>query len=144
MTNRLIPFAAALAAVLLSDGSAANPPSAQATGPATAAPAASPCVGPQCGADVAHIAQHTEVAVEKNAPQVKDHPLTSVVVTQCNLIVAVYLTMTDGRLLRYDHTSTVPADQLLQMAYTATRSERVEVSCNDNEGVVGYEKHDPV
>jgi hypothetical protein len=29
------------------------------------------------------------------------------------------------------------------MAYTATRSERVEVSCNDA-GAVGYEKHDPV
>jgi hypothetical protein len=29
------------------------------------------------------------------------------------------------------------------MAYTATRSERVEVSCNDT-GAVGYEQHDPV
>jgi hypothetical protein len=27
------------------------------------------------------------------------------------------------------------------MAYTATRSERVEVSCNDT-GLVGYETHD--
>ena len=65
------------------------------------------------------------------------------VVTQCNLIVAVYLTMPDGRLLRYDHSASVPADQLLEMAYTATRSERVEVSCTEG-GAVGFEKHDPV
>ena len=29
------------------------------------------------------------------------------------------------------------------MAYSATRSERVEVSYNDS-GVAGYEEHDPV
>jgi len=92
---------------------------------------------------VLRIAEHTEVPVERNAPVLKGHPLTSVVVTQCNLIVAVYLTLQDGRLLRFDHTSKVPAEQLLQMAYTATRSERVEVSCNDT-GVVGYEAHKPV
>jgi hypothetical protein len=89
------------------------------------------------------VAQRTEVAVEKEAPAVAGHPLTSVVVTQCNLLVAVYMTMPDGKLLRFDSSATVPADQLLQMAYTATRSERVEVSCNDA-GAVGYEKHDPV
>jgi hypothetical protein len=64
-------------------------------------------------------------------------------VTQCNLIVAVYLTMQDGSLLRFDSSAKVSADQLLQMAYTATRSERVEVSCNDS-GAVGFEKHDPL
>jgi hypothetical protein len=90
-----------------------------------------------------HAAHKTEVPVEKQAPAVEGHPLTSVVVTQCNLVVAVYLTMQDGRLMRFDNSAGVPADQLLQMAYTATRSERVEVSCNDA-GVVGYEKHDPV
>ena len=89
------------------------------------------------------VAHKTEVPIEKNAPPAEGHPLTSVVVTQCNLIVAVYLTMPDGKLMRFDHTANVPADQLLQMAYTATRSERVEVSCNEA-GVVGYEKHDPV
>jgi hypothetical protein len=81
--------------------------------------------------------------VEKQALQPQGHPLTSVVVTQCNLIVAVYLTMPDGRLLRYDHSASISVDQLLGMAYTATRSERVEVSCNET-GAVGYEKHDPV
>jgi hypothetical protein len=93
---------------------------------------------------VLRVAQRTEVPVEKDAPSVPGHPLTSVVVTQCNLIVAVYMTMPDGTLLRFDKSAQVPADQLLQMAYSATRSERVEVSCNDNDGAVGYEKHDPV
>ncbi len=83
----------------------------------------------------------SEVPIEQNsigAPV--GHPLTAVVVTQCNLIVAVYMTMPDGRLLRFDKSADVPADQLLKMAYTAVRSERVEVSCED-QGVVGYEKH---
>lgn len=71
------------------------------------------------------------------------HPLTSVVVTQCNLIVAVYMTMPDGRLLRFDQSARVPSEQLINMAYSATRSERVEVSCNDT-GAAGYEKHEPV
>lgn len=88
----------------------------------------------------AHVA---EVPVEANAPDVAGHPITSVVVTQCNLIVAVYMTMPDGRLLRFDHTAHIPPDQLMDMAYSATRSERVEVSCNDA-GPEGYEKHDPV
>jgi hypothetical protein len=84
-----------------------------------------------------------EIGVEKNAPVVEGHPLTSVVVTQCNLVVAVYMTMPDGRLLRFDRSADVPAEQLVSTAYTATRSERVEVSC-DGEGVVGYETHEPV
>jgi hypothetical protein len=98
---------------------------------------------PGVASHVLQIAQRTEVPVEKNAPTVQGHPLTSVVVTQCNLIVAVYMTMPDGKLLRFDSSANVPAEQLLEMAYTATRSERVEVSCNDA-GTVGYEKHDPV
>jgi hypothetical protein len=102
------------------------------------------CTGPQCAAEALRVAHRTEVPVDKNAPAVPGHPLTSVVVTQCNLIVAVYMTMLDGTLLRFDSSAAVPADQLLQMAYTATRSERVEVSCNDASGAVGYEKHAPV
>ena len=88
-------------------------------------------------------ADGVEVPVEKAAATVdmEGHPLTSVVVTQCNLVVAVYVTMPDGKLLRFDKSANVPIDQLLKMAYTATRSERVEVSCNDT-GLVGYEKHD--
>lgn len=90
----------------------------------------------------ASLTQAAEVPIEKaaaNAPS--GHPLTSVVVTQCNLVVAVYMTMPDGRLLRYDKSANMPVEQLLSMAYTATRSERVEVSCNDT-GLVGYEPHD--
>ena len=90
----------------------------------------------------ATLTQASEVPVELNAPDAGEgHPLTSVVVTQCNLIVAIYVTMPDGRLLRFDKSANVPAAQLLTMAYTATRSERVEVACNEN-GLVGYEKHD--
>lgn len=88
-------------------------------------------------------AEPIEVPIEKDAPKVEGHPLTSVVVTQCNLIVAVYMTMPDGRLLRFDKSAATSVDQLLQVAYSAVRSERVEVSCNDV-GAVGYEKHDPV
>jgi hypothetical protein len=92
---------------------------------------------------VTRVAHVTEVPVEKEAPPIEGHPLTSVVVTQCNLIVAVYMTMADGRLLRFDKSTAVPSEQLMTMAYSATRSERVEVSCNE-EGAAGYEKHDPV
>jgi hypothetical protein len=92
---------------------------------------------------VTPVARVTEVPVEKDAPKVEGHPLTSVVVTQCNLIVAVYMTMPDGRLLRFDKSAAVPSEQLMTMAYSATRSERVEVSCNDV-GAAGYEKHEPV
>ena len=89
------------------------------------------------------IADGAAIGIEKNAPLVEGHPLTSVVVTQCNMVVAVYMTMPDGRFLRFDRTANMPADQLVATAYTATRSERVEVSC-DGVGVTGYETHDPV
>jgi|SRR6185312_12874810 len=85
-----------------------------------------------------------EVPPDPAAPTVPDRPLTGVVVTQCNLIVAVYLTMPDGRLLRFDHSAGLPPETLLAMAYGAARSERVEVDCNGNDGPVGYERHDPI
>jgi hypothetical protein len=141
--NRLMSSLAVLATASLAQG-CATISQQHSTQPTQQAAAANPaCSGPQCAAQVLRVAQHTEVPVEKDAPEVAGHPLTSVVVTQCNLIVAVYMTMPDGSLLRFDSSASVPADQLLQMAYTATRSERVEVSCNDS-GAVGYEKHDPV
>jgi len=96
-----------------------------------------------CSVERKLLAHVIEIPVEKNAPTVSGHPLTSVVVTQCNLIVAVYVTMPDGKLLRFDERASVPAEQLLTMAYTATRSERVEVSCNEL-GSVGHESHGPV
>lgn len=92
---------------------------------------------------IAPRAYAAEVPVEKDAPKVDGHPLTSVVITQCNLVVAVYMTMQDGRLLRFDKMASVPANELMTMAYSATRSERIEVSCNET-GEVGHEAHDPV
>jgi hypothetical protein len=112
-------------------------------GQAPAQQAASINAEPTLGGRATPVAHLTEVPVEKNAPQMEGHPLTSVVVTQCNLIVAVYMTMPDGRLLRFDKSAAVPSEQLMSMAYSATRSERVEVSCNDT-GAAGYEKHEPV
>jgi hypothetical protein len=130
---------AALLIASIAQGCASSPQNVPA-GVASVPTSALSSHAPPRAMPVAHV---TEVPVEKNAPPAQGHPLTSVVVTQCNLIVAIYMTMADGRLLRFDHTTDVPAEQLLTMAYTATRSERVEVSCND-EGVVGYEPHDPV
>ena len=145
--NRLMSSLAVLATASLAQGCATSQPTQHVAADTMAAQVGvgsdSSCAGPQCAAEVLRVAQRTEVAPEKNAPVVPGHPLTSVVVTQCNLIVAVYMTMPDGSLLRFDSSASVPADQLLQMAYSATRSERVEVSCNDT-GAVGYEKHDPV
>jgi hypothetical protein len=140
--NRLTLPLAVIVLSSFSQGCATSRQAAPAA-PAASAGSAGSCSGPGCAAYVMRAAHKTEVPIEKNAPPAEGHPLTSVVVTQCNLIVAVYLTMPDGKLMRFDHTANVPADQLLQMAYTATRSERVEVSCNEA-GVVGYEKHDPV
>ncbi len=124
-------FATALTFVTL-EGFAAAPPQAAITNSE-----------PTSAAHVTPVAHVTEVPVEQNAPQIEGHPLTSVVVTQCNLIVAVYMTMPDGRLLRFDKSAEVPSEQLMTMAYSATRSERVEVSCNDM-GAAGFEKHEPV
>jgi hypothetical protein len=139
--NRLMSSLAVLAAASLAQGCATSR-SIPAAAPGAAVETNS-CPGPKCATEALRVAHRTEVQVEKDAPDLPGHPLTSVVVTQCNLIVAVYMTMPDGTLLRFDSSAQMPADQLLQMAYAATRSERVEVSCNDN-GTVGYEKHDPV
>lgn len=91
------------------------------------------------------LSRASEVApVEKTGLEgVEGRPLTSVVITQCNLIVAVYMTMPDGKLLRFDQSANVPSDKMLTMAYSAARSERVEVACESKGvGAVGYEKHD--
>lgn len=75
--------------------------------------------------------------------EVSGHPLTSVVVTQCNLLVAVYMTMPDGKLIRLDKSSDIPFHTVLSMASSATRSERIEVACNQN-GAEGFQPHDPL
>jgi hypothetical protein len=143
--QRLTPIAS-LVAISLIQGCASTPRNAASDAATPAAPVTNSAPVILASSNAAHVlsvAHTTEVPVEKNAPAAEGHPLTSIVVTQCNLIVAVYLTMPDGRLLRFDKTAAIPADQLLSMAYTATRSERVEVSCEDV-GAVGFEHHEPL
>jgi hypothetical protein len=140
--NRLMSSLAVLVTASFAQGCATLNPTSSVAAAHDGTVGSNSCAGPKCAAEVLRVAHRTEVPVEKEAPNLQGHPLTSVVVTQCNLIVAVYMTMPDGTLLRFDSGAKVPADQLLQMAYTATRSERVEVSCSDT-GAVGYEKHEP-
>jgi membrane fusion protein, multidrug efflux system len=73
------------------------------------------------------VAQNPEVNVREG------QPLTTVAVTQCNLVVAVYVTMMDGKLIRFEKyaSSSIKAEDLVDLAYnSAKRSERVEVGCD--------------
>jgi hypothetical protein len=88
-------------------------------------------------APASEIAPNPEVDVREG------QPLTAVVVTQCNLVVAVYFTMQDGKLIRFDKDagSSIKAEDLVALAYnSAKRSERVEVGC-DTPGVAATEAH---
>jgi hypothetical protein len=88
-------------------------------------------------APASEVAQNPEVNVREG------QPLTAVVVTQCNLVVAVYFTMQDGKLIRFDKNagSSIKAEDLVALAYnSAKRSERVEVGC-DTPGLKGTEPH---
>ena len=144
--NRLMSLAVISAAALV-QGCATPTHPAAGTGdnavPAQTATAATNDVSPVALAQPGHApVSGAEIDIAKDIPVVEGHPLTSVVVTQCNLVVAVYMTMPDGRLLRFDAKTNTPAQQLVSIAYTATRSERVEVSC-DGLGAVGFENHAP-
>jgi hypothetical protein len=88
-------------------------------------------------APASEVAQNPEVDVKEG------QPLTAVVVTQCNLVVAVYFTMQDGKLIRFDKNagSSIKAEDLVSLAYnSAKRSERVEVGC-DTQGLKATEPH---
>lgn len=85
------------------------------------------------------LADGTEVPVRKDTPVIAGQPLTAVVVTQCNGLLAVYMTMPDGRLVRFDQSSGLPVHKLLMAAYAAKRSERIEIAC-DGTGIKGYEE----
>jgi hypothetical protein len=56
-------------------------------------------------------------------------PLTAVVITQCNQLVAAYVTMPDGRLIRFDKASGVPFSQAVEIVSSAAKTERIEVAC---------------
>jgi hypothetical protein len=43
--------------------------------------------------------------------------------------------MADGRLIRFDGASGLPVDELIAMAYAATRSERVDVGCETHQPI---------
>lgn len=77
------------------------------------------------GADEGTVIPPTEAKV------VKGQPVSSVVITQCNLLVAVYITTADGQLVRFDGDSGLPVDKVLQLAYEARSSQRVECSCEE-------------
>jgi ribosomal protein L14 len=88
-------------------------------------------------APASEVAQNPEVNVKEG------QPLTAVVVTQCNLVVAVYFTIQDGKLIRFDEnaSSGIKAEDLVTLAYnSAKRSERVEVGC-DMPGLKATEPH---
>jgi hypothetical protein len=59
-------------------------------------------------APASEVAQNPEVNVKEGQPR------TAVVVTQCNLVVAVYFTMQDGKLIRFDKNagSSIKAEDL--------------------------------
>jgi hypothetical protein len=85
----------------------------------------------------------SEVAPNPEVNVRDGQPLTAVVVTQCNLVVAVYFTMQDGKLIRFDKDagSSIKAEDLVTLAYnSAKHSERVEVGC-DTPGVAATEPH---
>jgi hypothetical protein len=90
---------------------------------------------PQADRSRAALASGVDVPIERTLPKVKGHPVTAVVVTQGSQLVAVYLTMADGRLIRFDGTSGLPVDELIAMAYAATRSERVDVGCETHQPI---------
>ncbi|HWW80897.1 MAG TPA: hypothetical protein VNY82_14970 [Steroidobacteraceae bacterium] len=92
--------------------------------------------------DGAH-APASEVAPNPEVNVREGQPLTAVVVTQCNLVVAVYFTMQDGKLIRFDKNAgpSIKAEDLVTLAYnSAKRSERVEVGC-DTPGLAATEPH---
>lgn len=83
-----------------------------------------------------------QVPVNAEAPTVEGRPVSAVVVTQCDQLVVAYLTLPSGELVRFDKDTGVSWETVLEMAYGAARSERVQVECTGM-GVEGYETHTP-
>jgi hypothetical protein len=78
----------------------------------------------------------TLVTRDKNAPPVNTD-ISAVIVTQCNQLIAVYITDKDSKLLRFDKKNNIPLSQLMDRAWAAQLVERVEVSC-EGQGTRGY------
>lgn len=76
------------------------------------------------------VAKAVEIPLDAKHVPIEGQPMSAVVVSQCSKLVAVYLTMPDGRLLRFDRTSGLPVTVVLEMADTAKRKERIEVACD--------------
>lgn len=68
--------------------------------------------------------------------------LTGVLITQCNMIIAAYMTTTDGRLVRFDvrDQTQMSASALQTLVYSARVSERIELRCDGT--TFGTERHE--
>ncbi len=88
--------------------------------------------------------QGAQIQPDHAVEKIDGQPLTAVVVTQCNLIEAVYLTMPDGKLLRFsaNQLQKIPAGDLVGFVYTRAKvSERIETDCRGAAGLPRFEKH---
>lgn len=88
--------------------------------------------------------QGAQVQPDHAIETIEGQPLTAIVVTQCNLIEAVYLTMPDGKLLRFsaNQLEKIPAGDLVGFVYTRAKvSERIETDCRGAAGLPQFEKH---
>lgn len=73
-----------------------------------------------------------EIPPNPDAVVVPNPPLAAVAITSCDLIVAVYVTMPGGELIRFDHSSGVSSWPIVLLAAeSAKRSERIEVGCGE-------------
>lgn len=57
-------------------------------------------------------------------------PWTAVAVTQCNLLVALFITSADGKLITIDKESGVSSADALRMGQKAKTATRIEVACD--------------
>lgn len=79
---------------------------------------------------------------EQADPALAVDALSGVLITQCNQVVAAYVTLNDGRLVRFDvrDQQALSATALEALVYSSRVSERVEFSC-DGSTIEGFERH---
>lgn len=80
---------------------------------------------------------------EKADPELAINAVSGVLITQCNQLVAAYVTLSDGRLVRFDvrDQEAISATALEALVFSARVSERVEFSC-DGSTIEGFERHE--